>query len=492
MADRVARWQQLYEEAGKPGARVFRTFARRKGENITSNEAQQFVAQQASGQVFQGRLPSDGKVTASREDMRFQADLLDFSKRASSKRHGAAKYALTVTDVFSKEVWVEPMMGKTDAETKSAMVRIIASNGGVFPHEISVDLGNEFGASFESYLKDQGVAIRKKDPQQINSIAAVDRAQQSVKSILKNIQGEGGWAKSIKRAVAIYNDREHSALYGAAPDDVSDNKVLQYQLEKEAGEDVKHNNQKWRQKAGRLRDKGAFRVPLDRNTWERIDQPKFSGKVQEVAALKGANVEDAAGKSFPVRQVLAVPGTSADIDLPDELMPGSGKRKDQLQHLKPFSEALKVELANTPGGEMSFARVTRFLQARPGFTDTADVYRLPKAGRYVKFLRLFGFEIQGSGPGMVVRRAPGAASSSSGARGRPEGAVDIAPRVPRRALPAGTVLLWTPDNPYRAGTAARARYELYKAATTVGEARDLGATPQDIKGGIEKAYAQLG
>ena len=112
-----------------------------------------------------------------------------------------------------------------------------------------------------------------------------------------------------------------------------------------------------------------------------------------MTGLKGGNVEDSKGNSYPVRQVLAVPGTSADVDLPDKLMPGSGKRKEQLQHLRPFSEALKTELYNLPGGEMSFARATRFLQARPGFTDTADAYRLPKAGRFVKFLRLFGFEI---------------------------------------------------------------------------------------------------
>ena len=137
MGDRIARWQFLYDEAGKAGARVFRTYARRKGEDITSTEAQAFVAQQASGQIFQGRLPSDGKVTASREDMRWQADLMDMSKRASSKRDGAAKYALMVTDVFSKEVFVETMMEKTDAEAKPAMRKILNSNRGVDPKEIS-------------------------------------------------------------------------------------------------------------------------------------------------------------------------------------------------------------------------------------------------------------------------------------------------------------------------------------------------------------------
>ena len=495
MADRVARWQALFEEAGKPGAKAFRTYARRRGEDITSTEAQQFVAQQASGQVFAGRLPSDGKVTASREDMRAQADLLDLSKRASSQRDGAAKYALVVVDVFTKELWVEVMQGKTDAETRDAMRKILTANGTAFK-EISVDLGREFGPAFEELMKDRGVVVRKKDPQQVSAIAAVDRAQQSLKSILKNIQGDGGWARSIKRAAALYNDREHSALYGAAPDDVSDNKVLQYQLEAEAGGKVKHNNDKWRQKAGRLRDKGAFRVPLDRNTWERIDAPKFGGEVHQVKELVGANVRDEEGQSYPIRQVLAVPGTSADIDVPDELVPGSGRRQEQIQNLRPFADALKSQLSNTPGSEMTLASVTRFLQGRPGFLNTADVYRLPVQGRYVRFLRLFGFELRGSGPGLTVRKPPSAASaaagSASGQRGRPAGAADIAPRVPRRVMAATQELLWTPDNPYRAGSASHARYELYKGAETVGESRRLGATPQDIKAGIERAYAQLG
>ena len=491
MADRIARLQALYEEAGKPGARAFRTYARRKGEDLTSTEAQQFVAQQASGQVFAGRLPSDGKVTASREDMRAQADLLDFSKRASSQRDGAAKYALIVTDLFTKEAWVEVMQDKSDAETKDAMRKVLSSNGTAFK-EISVDLGREFGPGFEELMQDRGIVVRRKDPQQINAIAGVDRAQQSIKSILKNIQGDGGWAKGIKRAVTLYNDREHSALYGAAPDDVSELPVLQYQLEKEAGQKVAHNNKMWRRKAGRLRDKGAFRVPLDRNTWERIDAPKFGGEVHQVRELVGANVRDSEGNSYPVRQVLPVPGTSADIDVPEELVPGSGRRREQIQNLRPFSDALKAELANSPGGEMTLARVTRFLQARPGFLNTADVYRLPVQGRYVRFLRLFGFEIRGSGPGMTVRKPPSAASSSAGGqRGRPAGAVDIAPRVPRRVMAATQELLWQPDNPYRAGSASYARYELYKGAETVGEARRLGATPQDIKAGIERAYAQL-
>ena len=76
-----ANLQQIFDESGRPGARSLRIAALRQGVRITQREAQQFVAQQSTSQVLQQRLPSDGKVTASREDSRFQLDLLDFSKR---------------------------------------------------------------------------------------------------------------------------------------------------------------------------------------------------------------------------------------------------------------------------------------------------------------------------------------------------------------------------------------------------------------------------
>ena len=136
---------------------------------------------------------------------------------------------------------------------------------------------------------------------------------------------------------------------------------------------------------------------------------------------------------------------------------------------------------------MSFAGATRFLTAQPSFHDTAELYRLPNAGRIIKFMRLFAFEIKGRGPGMTVRKPVGA----SGGRGRPPAAVDLQPRMPRRGLPAATAITWAPDNPHRGATASYTRYEGYKNTSTVGEARAQGATPQDLKTGLSKGYAQL-
>ena len=206
--------------------------------------------------------------------------------------------------------------------------------------------------------------------------------------------------------------------------------------------------------------------------------------------MKGANVEDPEGRSYPVRKVLAVPAGSADIDINEELIPGSGKREKQMRGLRTYSEQLREEMAKTQGS-MTLVRVRMFLKSRPQFEDTAELYRLPKAGRYIKFLRLFGYSITGSGPGMLVGRPTAARANAAASSGRPAGSVDLLPRMPRRGLPAGTAITWQPGNPYRGGSLSYARYELYRGSSTVGEARSLGATPQDFTTGLQKGYAQL-
>ena len=242
--------------------------------------------------------------------------------------------------------------------------------------------------------------------QTANTLAVVDRVIGKLKVILSGYSLTD-WSAALKKATDAYNEKSHSYLMGSSPDDVKGSNLLQYELDKVHGEQIKHNNDKWRAKAAKLRDAGAFRVPRPRETWERIDAPKFKGEVHEVALLKGANVEDTEGRSYPVRKVLAVPAGSAGVEINEELIPGSGRREQQVKALKKYSEALKQEMSTTQGS-MTLVRVRMFLKSRPQFEDTAELVRLPKAGRYIKFLRLFGYQITGSGPGMTVRapRAP--------------------------------------------------------------------------------------
>ena len=128
---------------------------------------------------------------------------------------------------------------------------------------------------------------------------------------------------------------------GSAPTDVKDSSLLQYELEKTHGEQIKHNNDKWRQKAGRLRDAGAFRVPKNRDTWERLDKPKFGGDVYNVDSFKGANVESGS-QTFPVKNTLPVPRGSADVDLGiDDGERNQGKRAKQREMLGDYARDLQ-------------------------------------------------------------------------------------------------------------------------------------------------------
>ena len=70
-------------------------------------------------------------------------------------------------------------------------------------------------------------------------------------------------------------------------------------------------------------------------------------------------------------------------------------------------------------------------------------------------------------------------ASSSGPRERQLRALEVDPRAPYRRFPNDQKVRYG-ANPARPGTPRFRRYERYKEATTVGGARRLGATSQDI------------
>ena len=131
-----------------------------------------------------------------------------------------------------------------------------------------------------------------------------------------------------------------------------------------------------------------------------------------------------------------------------------------------------------------------------GFQDTADTYGPAKQGRIVSFSKLYPncFAIQGSGPGIRVLPAAapeprparpvqvGGASSSSGPAEsgvRQPRALEVDARAPYRKFPSEQRVCFE-DNPGRPGGPRWVRFEKYKVASTIGGARRMGASSQDI------------
>ncbi len=140
MADGAARLQEIYDDAGRPGAQAFRFAVRRAGMQISEAEAKAFVAAQATGQIFQGRIPSDGVVPGGgREDMRWQIDLIDWSKRIR-KLSGKHRYALVAVDNYNRQVFTQPMQNKTAETTLQAWRKVVRANGNITPNEVTADL----------------------------------------------------------------------------------------------------------------------------------------------------------------------------------------------------------------------------------------------------------------------------------------------------------------------------------------------------------------
>ena len=104
----MSNLREIWENAGRPGAAKFRDAAKRQDVAITTKEAQEFVKKQASAQVFAAVPKSQGKITSPELNHTWQADLIDYTAKDPTLNNGY-RFALVITDVFSRKVYAEPI-----------------------------------------------------------------------------------------------------------------------------------------------------------------------------------------------------------------------------------------------------------------------------------------------------------------------------------------------------------------------------------------------
>ena len=188
----------LSDELGNPGVDKLLLEARRRQLDVTRRDVVSLVRRQGQRQLFKPLQPSRGKSATENYSARYQADLADLSTTPSK----GYKYFLLVVNLFSREVWAEPLTAKTPAQVVVAMQKIFESLPGK-PQVISTDDGPEYRGQVAAYLKQEATEHRTHvGRDDVNANAASDRAMQNIKARLARIMARREtteWSESCRR-----------------------------------------------------------------------------------------------------------------------------------------------------------------------------------------------------------------------------------------------------------------------------------------------------
>ena len=277
--------------------------ARNKIPGATSRLAALALEDSTSKQVLAPAYRSTGKSTAEGPNERLQADLIDYSQNTKNTK---AKFALMISEVYTREVRAVPLTNKRPDTINDAMRQIIPTLvQDKTNYALTTDAGKEFSKLEEGGIPGEAVHRDKKGK---NDISVLDRAMQTVKQDSAAAVADGdakNSAEALPQAVSAHNKRPHAAVFGA-PENVEavpehDFRVLQDNARKGL---LNRNNQL--SKSTTPKEAGAFRAPLPS---KRSFEPRY-GEVRLLGKPRKDDpndmVRNRGGGSFLLKQVQAV------------------------------------------------------------------------------------------------------------------------------------------------------------------------------------------
>jgi hypothetical protein len=199
---------------------------------------------------------STGKSASEGLGRIFQADLVDFSQNSNGK-DGVNKYALMLVDVFSREVFSEPLPNKKPETVNKVFDQILDVPAGQ-QTKVTTDKGGEFSRLNEK----AGVVHVTKAPSDPNGIAVLDRATQTVKKDISAdlIDGEYQyWDDALEPVVDAYNGRPHGTTT-VAPSEVENNGHAHFRLLQKNASNFAVNRSQTIARTAQVKEAGAFRA----------------------------------------------------------------------------------------------------------------------------------------------------------------------------------------------------------------------------------------
>jgi len=149
-------------------------------------------------------------------------------------------------------------------------------------------------------------------------IATVDAAIFKIKRSFAEHEAETGkteWAPRLLTVVKGLNAVGLPHLLGSSPEDVLKSKPLQFELLRQAADDLQDNTEQMWKRADKLEREGGFRTLVARKKiGRRVFNPTWGDKVHTVDRVEGPLVFDTEGEAFPTKEVLAVPADTGQAD----------------------------------------------------------------------------------------------------------------------------------------------------------------------------------
>ena len=400
----MATLSAVYDELGAPGPTALFVAARKRGLNVTRDEAKKFTARRGERQIFNNAKPSEGKVLAEDVNSRYQADLLDFKNDGG----GAEKNVLVVVNVFTREMWARAIKNKTAKSTAAALVDILddfdvnLSGRGpslIQPLVLTTDGGAEFTADFAEELKDRKIAHRLKDGK--NSIAIVDRAVGSLKLTLAKMMAtrSGSWRAMLQDAVEALNKQPKAVLHHQAPEQVSSDDQVTFMLLQDNARNLLHNKALNERRTKALQDAGSFRAPaqgLDRKTFKRGTDPSF-GEKKTLQGIEGSTAVATDGTRIDIKHLQSVQGdsTEATARLGDSADTKTTKQKREIA--APLRDAARAYINSRENTSIQALAFYLKRQMRAATMTFKQIIDKTKVRNLAALLRLFPavFEIEG-------------------------------------------------------------------------------------------------
>ena len=389
--------QPIADRLGTPGAAKLAQAAKRAGQRVSRAEIRDFLSTKGQKQIFQPLPQAKGKTGTEGPTMRWMMDLVDLKYSPSR----GFRNILVLINVYDRKLYAQPVKNKSSSEV-ATVLRSILSRLPARPVFIFSDAGPEFLGEVQVLLDRAGITQKmRSDPHDVNALAVLDRAIQNLKKRLAESLSErpGEWSQRVAEVVEQYNKTPHETLLGEPPDEIRENKTVQFLLDQDNAKKLKHNQDLLEKRVEKLQDEGAFRRPVGNLSKFRRGFKATYGPVEQVAGIQGSLVQSTTGAPTDIKRIIPVDPESTENR--EGFALGEVRRERARVLLQPLFEELLSFLGDDT---KSFLAATNHLKKEFPNGEYERYLRRSGAGIHLSnILRFFEDELEQSNDGYYLR-----------------------------------------------------------------------------------------